>query len=71
LYGIVQQTAKDVGRDPADVELCTSPVRGLEHAREDVAAMIELGARRIIIPAYPFFSANPAKVLVDLMEQLP
>jgi len=71
LFTIVRRAAEVVGRDPADIELCASPLRGLDHAEEDIAAMTELGVKRIIIPAYPFFSANPEETLGELMGMLP
>jgi probable F420-dependent oxidoreductase len=71
LFDLALQTAEDTGRDPDSIELCASPPHGIRHLDEEVAALIDLGVDRIIVPAYYFFAEDPMEALGELVAKLP
>jgi probable F420-dependent oxidoreductase len=71
LFQLALQTAEDAGRDPVSIELCASPPHGIRRLEDDVAALIDLGVDRIIVPAYYFFADDPVEALGEFVARLP
>ncbi len=69
LFAIARQAAEDAGRDPATVEMCASPSRGLRSLDEEVAALHDLAVDRILIPAFYFFKDTEQR-MAEAMDRL-
>ena len=70
LFTVARQAAEDAGRDPAAIEMCASPAYGLRRLDEEVQALIEIGADRILIPAFYFFRL-PEERMREVVAGLP
>lgn len=70
LFTVARRAAEDAGRDPATIEMCASPSRGLRNLDEEVESLHELGVDRILIPAFYFFTDTEER-LQETMARLP
>lgn len=70
LFATVRASAEAAGRDPASIELSTGGRGALgPGARDEVAALADLGVDRVVVPAFPFWR-HPEEALARYGEEV-
>jgi probable F420-dependent oxidoreductase len=65
LFTIARQAAEAAERDPDGLELCASPPFGRKELGAQVEQLVELGATRIILPAYFMLKPDPETAMAE------